>query len=457
MQRKEMNDNRDMTKGPVLKKIASFAFLLLMASLVQELYAAVDVMFAGRFIDTATQAAIGAGSLLTSLIINFFSGVGVGSGVVIASLKGSGEHDKLKKAIESTVALSLLGGIVLTAVGILVTPLYLEAVNTPGELAPLAAWYLRLYFLSLVFIVTYNLAGGVLRALGDSVFPLIAQLIGGLMHVALDYIFVRSFSDGIVAVAASAFISFGTAALLVLIKLAKLEGDYALKLSSIALHRDILGRTLSIGIPSGLQSLMITLSNVIAQSFINRFGQDTIAAFTAYFKVECILYLPIVAFGQALMTFVGQNDGAGDKQRVRKGVRAALVASLAVTAVLAVITLLNGHAVFSVFNEDENVIAIGTELIGITFPLYWIYCFLQLFGDALRGLGEAKAPMVIVMVNICLIRTFIISFFEPRFPFARTVVTAYPVSWLTTSVCMCVFYFSFMRKYMKEDRLGERN
>ena len=292
-------------------------------------------------------------------------------------------------------------------------------------------------------MVSYNLGSGVIRALGDSRTPLYAQIVGGLTNVVMDYIFVRVFPNGINGVAWATLISQSVAASFIIWRLTKLEDAYALRFHKIAFDRPILREVLRIGIPAGAQSLVITLSNVIAQYHINSLGEDAIAAFTAYFKVELLIYHPIVALGQANMTFSGQNKGAGNMERVRQGTLRCTLISMALAVVTAALALPLGGVLFRVFNREASVIALGRQIIGVTFPFYFIYSILQIVGDSMRGVGKARGPMVIIMTNICVIRTILLFAIVPRWQDIRAVAVAYPITWALTAGCMLVYYIHY--------------
>ena len=445
----------DLTTGSIGKKLILFALPLLAGSLVQQLYNTVDLIFVGNFINKSASAAIGASSLLITCLVGFFGGMGVGSGVVISQIYGSKDKKKLCNAIHNTAALILASGILMMAIGYVFSPVFLRLLHTPESIQDSAVAYLRIYFLSFLSVTAYNFGSGVLRATGDSVSPLYAQIIGGLANVVMDYLFIRVFDNGVNGVAWATLISQTTAAAYIIIRLIRLDEAYALRLRKIAFDKTILKKVFGIGLPAGTQSLVITLSNVMVQYHINSFGEDAIAAFTAYFKVELILYLPIVAFGQAVMTFSGQNMGAGNWDRVKKGTVTCAVISMAIAALTAVICLPFGYYLFRLFIKEESVILLGCQIIRITFPFYFIYSVLQIFGDSMRGVGKSKVPMIIILVNICLIRTVLLFLIVPRIPSVRSVAAAYPVTWALTAVCMLIYYFHF-HKNREKRQLKER-
>ena len=329
------------------------------------------------------------------------------------------------------------------AIGYAFAPLFIRLINTPEHIRAAAVGYLRIYFLSFFSVVSYNLGSGVVRAMGDSKTPLYAQLIGGLTNVAMDYIFVRVFANGINGVAWATLISQSVAAGFVIWRMTKLDPDYALRVKKIAFDASVLKEVLRIGVPAGAQSLLITLANVMAQYHINSLGEDAIAAFTAYFKVELLIYYPIVALGQACMTFSGQNMGAGNMERVRRGTRQCTLMSMALAAVTAAAAIPLGGVLFRVFNKEPDVIALGRQIIGVTFPFYFFYSVLEIVAGSLRGVGRSKGPTLITMVNICAVRTALLFLIVPRVQSVRGVAATYPITWALTAVCMLIYYLHY--------------
>lgn len=451
----KMSRVQDLTKGNIGKKLILFAIPMLLSSLVQQLYNTVDLIYAGNFLGKSASAAIGASSLLITCLVGFFGGMSVGSGVVVSHIYGTRNEEKLSKAVHNAVALCLAGGLLFMILGMFFAPLYLRLVNTPAELQASAAIYLRIYMLSFPVIFIYNIGSGVLRALGDSRSPLTAQFVGGFVNVAADYLFIRVFADGISGVAWATFISQSVAAALTLYHLSRLPETYRLQKRKIRFETSILKEVIRIGVPAGFQSLVITLSNVMAQYFINSFGENSIAAFTAYFKVELVIYLPIVAFGQAVMAFSGQCKGAEDYHRIRKGTGICLALSICVAGLTSVIALHGGEALFRIFNKDTAVIEEGLNIIRVTFPFYPVYCVLQVLGDSLRGCGRVKQPMLIVMLNICIVRTLLLWVLVPRTGSLQGVAVTYPITWVLTALCMTGYYIFYHSQKKEKKNIRE--
>lgn len=441
---------KDLTTGSISGSLILFALPLLAGSLVQQLYNTVDLIFVGNFISKSASAAVGTSTLLITCLIGIFGGLGVGSGIVIAQIYGSGDMHRLKAAIHNTAAMIVVSSIFMMLLGYLLTPFYLRLVRTPQEIMGSASGYLRIYFLSFFSVVMYNFGSGILRALGDSKSPLYAQIAGGLMNVVMDYLFVHILKDGVNGVAWATLISQSVSAVMIFASLRKLDSAYALNVRNIAFDSEILKKMVEVGLPAGVQSFVITLSNVMVQYHINSFGEDAIAAFTAYFKVELIVYLPIVALGQSIMTFAGQNAGSEKWKRVRKGTVQCTLMSMVLAAVTAMAGVVFGEQLFRIFNREAAVIDLGRQIIQVTFPFYFMYSILQVVGDSMRGVGRSRVPMLIVLVNLCLIRTMLLFTVAPRIPGLSGVAACYPITWTLTAVCMVVYYIHFHKQKAKE-------
>lgn len=437
------SQKKDLTAGPIFKKVLLFTLPILGTRLIQQLYNTVDVWFAGNFIDTKAMAAVGASGMIVTLLVGFFNGMSVGSSVTISHAFGSHDHHRLSRAIHSAVGIALLGGAGISVIGIFVSPFILQLMQTPDDILGMAVSYIQIYFCSVLSLVFYNIGTGILRACGDSRSPMIYQCIGGGINVLLDYLFVVVFQWGVNGVAIATLFSQTIPAILVFLQLMFARDPmHRIYIKKIRIHIDILKSVLKVGIPAGIQSIVITLSNIIVQSQINSFQTDTIAAFTAYFKVEMIMYLPILAYGQAVTTFVGQNVGAGDYHRVSKGVRTILLMGLVTSAITSGFVIIFAPMCFGLFDADPAVVQIGLKFIYINASLYFIYNFLEVFSGAIRGSGNATIPMILVVVNMCGVRILALFILVPIFHTVQAVAVCYPITWFTTSLCLGIYYFA---------------
>jgi putative MATE family efflux protein len=430
----------NLTEGVIWKQILLFALPLLGSSLIQQLYNTVDLIFVGNYLGKEAAAAVGASALIVTCLVGFFTGMSVGASVVIANIVGSGKKGKVKDAIHTAIGLSFIGGIVLFIIGYIGAPYFLKWMNVPGEILESAVSYIRIYFLSLISIITYNMGSGIIRAMGNSKTPMYIQLFGGIVHVLMDALFIAIFENGVNGVAWATLLSQTVTAVLILYYLTHLESKYRLQFKKIRIHKEVLLLILKIGIPAGLQSIVITLSNVFAQYHINSLGVEAIVAFTAYFKVELPIYLPIVAFGQAITTFSGQNMGAGNIERVKKGAKVCILMGIGVTIVSSTLLLIFGRQAFEIFNHDSVVIDYGIRIISTSFPFYWIYVILEVLGDTIRGAGKATPPMAIILSNICILRIILLFTIMSFYHDVRGVAITYPITWATTALCMAFYY-----------------
>lgn len=429
----------DLTTGSIWRKIPLFALPIFGITLLQLLYNTVDIYFAGNVIGKTASAAIGSSSMLVTCLVGFFGGMSVGASVRISHAVGAKDKQGIHDAVHTAIGLSIIGGIVMLLLGETVAPWYLRTIRTPDEIYPEALLYLRIYFYSILSVLVYNMSAGIIRAMGNSAFPLIVQAIGGVTNAVMDVLFLH-FHKSVASVAWATMICQSVAALLCIWFLIRFGEDCTLHLREIRIRKDDLKEILRIGVPAGLQSLLISLSNVIAQAFINGLGVNSISAFTYYYRIELLIYFPIVAFGQSMTVFAAQNLGAGNVERMRKGLRITMALAVFVVVAVSVVMLLLGERSFLFFDRDADVAALGLKIIWITFPFYWFYIILEVVGDTVRGAGKTLPPMLIIMANICILRTACIAICVSIFGDVRGIAISYPISWFTTDVCMLLYY-----------------
>lgn len=429
-----------MTSGSIAKNIVLFALPLLGSSLVQQLYDTVDLLFAGNVISQDAVAAIGVSSLLIRCIVSFLSGLSVGATIVVARHFGAGETDLMDKSIRSSVSIGIWGGIVFSIAGWLFAPLYIQLLGTPEQIAGLAVTYLRVYFIACTFAVLYNMCAGVMRALGDSRTPLIVQLVGGVVNVAADAVVLLVFDAGIAGIAWATLASQGVAAILMLFFLSRAGEVRAKGLGLVQLDREQAADIIRYGIPVGLQSVIITVTNMFVQSAINTFGPDTIAAYAAYQKIELIIFLPIASFGQAITAFVGQNLGAKQVERVERGTRLCLLIGFITSVCLIGVCFVFGRQLFTFFGAGEAAITDGLTMMSVVFPFYWLYVGLEVFAGSIRGSGQTVAPMVIVILNVCVFRIILLTIVMHTAPSLQAVAACIPITWTTDVISFALYY-----------------
>jgi putative MATE family efflux protein len=439
-----------LTEGKIAKNLILFMIPILAGSLIQQLYNTVDLILVGKYTGTQATAAIGSSSLIVTCLIGFFTGMSVGTNVVTAHVFGSKDEEKLKRLVQTVFVLGVIGGLVLMIIGITLAPVFLFLMNTPDEIFIHAEIYLRIYMLSMVGIVLYNLASGISRAIGDSRSPMMIQLIGGFINVVADVFLVAGLNMGVTGAAIATFLSQTTAGFLMVYQINSRLVKKNFFTSFKAFDINFLRRIMKIGVPAGVQSMIITFSNIVIQSQINKFGVDVITAFTAYFKIELLIYLPIMAIGQAVVSFVGQNYGAGQFERMKKGVRTALFIGIGMTVVISAVLMIFREPAFSIFTSDEAAITYGSQVAGITFPLYFLYVLLECFSGEIRGIGEAFGPMIITVFSFCVVRVSVLMVLLRLWNDVKAVALVYPISWASAAGLLFIYRMLYRRKKLKK-------
>ncbi len=441
----DQTKERQLTEGVIWKQILLFSLPLLGSALIQQLYNTVDLLFAGNMLGTDATAAVGASSLLISCIVNFFTGVSVGISVIASQKVGAGEWKEVDRIIHTAMGISLAGGAILMVGGLIISKPVLLLMNTPDEILGPSVTYVRIYMLSMIPLVTFNMNAGIIRSFGNSRTPMMIQLAGGIANVLADYLSIRVFHLGVAGIAWATMISQGLAAVLSVLFLMRQTGECRLRWRDVTISGDILKLVLRIGVPAGLQSLVITISNVIVQSQINGFGVNTIAAFSAFFKIELLIYEPILSFGQAMMTFAGQNKGANKPKRITRGLRVTIGMGVIYALAMGLLLLRFGHFAFRLFTQDNDVIECGLQIIRVTFPLYWIYVFLEVTANTIRGVGRSIPPMIMVLMGQCVCRTVVLFLFTHIWGTITSVALVYPIGWAASAVSL-ILYWMHMKK-----------
>lgn len=437
--RKRRAGTADFTQGPLTKKIILFALPLLAASLVQQLYNSVDLMVVGNWLGGDAAAAVGAGSLLITLLVGFFTGLSTGVTVVIGRCFGAKNTDDLRETVRVTSILCVVVGVVLAIVAVIAAPLLLRIVNTPTEIFDLATSYLRIYFIGIIPISIFNVVAGMLRGVGNSKSPLISQLIGGIANVVANLLFVVVFGWGVEGSAVATLVSQSVAASLAVRAFFKLPSELHPKFSLQALRINVLRNVLSVGLPAGVQAMLITLSNLVIQSGINSLDMSSVTAFSVYFKVELIIYLPILSIGQAASTVVAQNCGSGGGVRVRRGVLTCILIGLVITICLSTLLYVYPDPAFFAFVNEADVIAVGASIARTTFPFYFIYVGLDVLSSSIRGTGRSFAPMVIILANIAGVRIIVLMLLLSIGVDAAGLAIVYPVTWATSTISLAAY------------------
>lgn len=429
-----------ITEGVIWKQLLVFFFPILIGTFFQQLYNTVDTIIVGQYVGTQALAAVGTTGTLINLLVGFFVGLSSGATVIISQYFGGGDWKNLSKAVHTSIALALAGGLVIMALGLASGRACLEMLGVPEEILGDALLYLNIYYGGILFCMMYNVGTGVLRAIGDSRMPLYVLIVCCLVNIVLDLLFVVSFHWGVMGVALATVLSQVVSAVLILLRLMCTRESYRVELKHIRFDRGILKNVIRIGLPAGVQSIMYSLSNLIIQAGINSFGTTVIASWAAIGKVDGFIWMVMGAFGISITTFVGQNFGAGNYDRVKRSVRVCLAMTLGSIIGLSVLILLFAGPLLGFFTGDAAVIEIGTGFLHILGPSYFLFVFIEIFSGAIRGAGEALQPMLITTFGVCGLRFLWMLCVVPFFPSMEMVAMNYPVTWLITSLVFTVYY-----------------
>ncbi len=432
---------RELTSGTIWKQVVGFALPLLAASLVQLLYNFVNQVFAGQFIGTRASAAIAASALLLACLVNFFNGLGVGASVIVSRHFVQDSHEDYSKALHTSAAIAIVGGVVLMIVGIICAPLFLTWLQTPAEIFDDAVLYLRIFFISGLPMVAYNLLAGVIRALGNSKSPMIYQIIGGFVNVAINILLVTVLRIGVAGPAIATVFAQGMCAVLAFRYLLKLDERHRLHINRIRFDGPMFSKILKIGVPAGIQMMSITLSNLIIQAQINLLSVEEIAAFAYYFQLENFVWNPAVAIGQTVMVFVSHNLAANQVQRARKGLRVSIGIGIGVVVLIGGLMIVFAPQCFTLFTSDQTAIDAGVSILRLAFPFYFLYIFVESFSNAARGAGRSWQPMAIILSVMCGLRLVILFVFVNTIGGVMAIAAVYPVTWFTAAVLLALYYF----------------
>lgn len=423
-----------MTEGVIWKQFLLFSVPLLIGNLFQQLYNTVDSVVVGNFIGSEALAAVGSSNSLINLIIGMFLGIATGAGVIISQYYGAGDEQKLSWAVHTCIALSLIGGVALSILGVLASPLILKWMGTPEDVMEGSVVYLRIFFSGSLFNLLYNMTAGVLRAVGDSRRPLYYLAVSSAVNVILDLVFVVGFQMGIAGAAWATIIAQAVSALLALVALMRTQDIYRVDLKKLKIDVRMMKRILAIGIPSGIQQSIISLSNVIVQSNINIYGSAAMAGYGASSKIDGFVTLPLQSFCIAATTFTGQNIGAKKKKRVIQGIFQGIAISLIYTLILSPILLWRSEDVLRIFGSDPAVLEYGKISMTILIPLYSVLSIHQILMGTLRGAGKTMVTMMIGLGNMCVLRMIYINGIVPFFHSFEAVMLCYPITWFSTMV-----------------------
>ena len=435
-----INRSTDMTTGSIWKRMVSFAVPVFLGNLCQQLYNTVDSVIVGKFVGKQALAAVASSGNLIFMMTGFFMGLFIGAGIVIAQYFGAKNYEKVRAAVHTDFAFALCCGVLLTLLGVFFTPTILTWMRTPADVLDTSILYFRLYFLGSLATILYNAGMGILQAVGDSRSPLYYLVISSVVNVALDLLFVGAMDMGVAGAAVATVISQVVSAVLCIIKLTRSDGPYRLEIKRIGFDLPLLKKITSQGVPSGVQNSIIAIANVVVQSNINTFGSDAMAGCGSYAKVEGFVFLPITSFAMALTTFTGQNLGAGQYERAKRGARVGFTCSTLLAELIGLTLLLVSPYAIALFNDDPAVIAIGVRQTRTEALFYFALAFAHSISAVMRGAGRAKMPMYTMLVCWCVIRVTYITLALKVWPDITTIFWAYPITWCLSCVVFLLYY-----------------
>lgn len=440
-----------------MDKLISFSLPLMLSSVLQLMFNAVDIIVVGRFSGSRALAAVGSTTALISTFINLFIGISLGTNVLAARYYATGREREMSETVHTSIMLALISGITMAVAGVLFARGALELMGTPEDVIRLSTIYMRIYFLGMPFFMLYNYGAAILRAVGDTKRPLIFLIISGCSNAALNLLLVIVFRLGVAGVAIGTVVSQLLSCILVLRCLCRSEGSYQLNLSRLAIKSEYLKPIFQVGIPAGIQSVVINFSNALLQSSVNSFGSIAMAGYTAANNVLGFLYASVNAVTQACMSFTSQNYGAGKYKRMDRVLLDCLILSVGIAGVLGGGAYLFGEQLMRVYTQDASVIASGLEILAITTVPYFLCGIMDLFPGALRGMGYSAVPMVLSVIGTVGVRILWIYVLFPQHRSLYFLFVSYPASWLLTILMQVVCFYFVRKKCLKNAAIPARS
>ncbi len=438
---------KEMCEGPLMRSLIAYTVPIIVTGVLQLLFNAADLVVVGQFADSNSVGAVGATGSLTNLIVNLFMGLSVGAGVVTAQGLGSRDNRKVHQTVHTSIPLAILCGAVLTVIGITFSETFLKWMDTPEEILPLAAVYMRIYFAGMMFNLLLNFAASILRAAGDSMTPMFSLVLAGVINVLLNLLFVIVFDMDVAGVALATITAHAVAAVLMIIALMRRTDACRFEWRKMGIHRLPLKRIVAIGLPTGIQSSMFSISNVLIQSSINSFGPQSVAGNAAASNLEGFVYTTMHSVNQAVLNFTGQNAGAGNYQRIRKIYWNGALMTVIGGGVLGVVLYLLGEPLLSIYISDSPTsIDFGmTRLLYLGLP-YFLCGLMEVAQGSVRGMGISFSPMIISVVGVCGLRVVWIYTVFKAYRSLGTLFLSYSVSWVLVFVAVTVIFFIALRK-----------
>jgi putative MATE family efflux protein len=435
----EQKKDHLMTDGNIPKQILVFAIPLILGNLLQQLYNTADSIIVGNFVGSNALAAVGSSTSLICMLIAFGQGAAVGAGVIVSQYLGARQKNQVQDAVHTAMAMAVLLGVVLSVVGALLSRPLLLWMQTPEEVLGDSTTYLRIYFAGTLFNIMYNMASGILNAAGDSKRSLIYLACASVTNIGLDLLLVGALNMGVAGAAIATDASQLVSSVLAVWHLVRVRTDYQVTLRKIRIHKKMAVRIIQVGLPTAIQNMVISFSNVLVQSSVNLYGADAMAGFGAYMKIDGFNILPVLSISMSATTFVGQNYGAGRLDRVKKGMWVTIIMGVIYTVVVGGLLLLCANPLMRMFTSNAEAIVYGKLAMRYFCPFYFLLSIMYGFAGTVRGVGKSVPPMVILLFAMCLFRIAWIQFILPHFATINGIFLLYPVSWTIGMSLMALY------------------
>lgn len=434
-----MKSEVNLTEGSIAKNIIKFAIPMFIGNLFQQLYNVADSLVVGNFLGSDALAAVTSTGSLIFLLVGFFNGTAMGAGVIIARFFGAKDHENVKKAIHTDLAFGILCGAIMTLVGVIFAPQILTLMDTPEDVFVQSVLYIRIYFLGSIAVVLYNVCMGIMQAVGDSRHPLYYLIFSSAVNILLDLLFNGVFKLGVEYAALATIISQLLATLMCLWRLTGKSQTYRVELRKIGFDKGLLKQIVGIGLPSGLQNSIISIANVVIQANINAFGSAAMAGCGAYFKIEGFVFLPITCFSMALTTFIGQNLGAKQYDRAKKGAAFGIFCSITLAEVIGILVYFFMPRLILLFNAEADVVNYGILQAHTESLFYFLLAFSHTVAGIMRGAGKSTVPMFVMLGCWCIFRITYVTIITSIIPTIQVVFWAYPITWSLSSVVFLIY------------------
>lgn len=434
---------KTMTEGSIWKKILRFAFPIMLSNMFNQFFTAGDSIISGKFIGHEALAAVGSNNSTINVMICLFLGLGVGGGVIVAQYYGAKDSENVRKAVHTIMLVAFISGIILTIAGYFLAKPILRLLSTPDDVLALSTQYLQIYFLGVSFVIIYNVGAGILRATGKSFTPFLWLAISCVMDLGLNIWFIVGLGWGIAGAAWSTVISYAFASACVILQLSLTRGAHRLSVKHLRFDKKMLIKMLKIGLPIGLQTAMYSVANVLIQANLNKLGSEVMAGWTAANKVDTFAFAPVSAFGAAINTFAGQNYGAREHGRIKKGMFTTSLMAEITAVIMLTPLLIFSKQIIALFNDKPAVIEYGRQIMFMVMPVYTIFGLSEVLSGTLKGVGRTIESAVMSFTGILAVRMIWLYAVFPSYGTTTVLFWVHPVSWIVTAVIF-ILYFVIM-------------